>query len=135
MQIIRNIFYLSLLIGLPLSIHATRLQQSLSGYEYEYNDNYQPISEDDGFQENFDDYGESQAGSSFYYDTAAEDVELSRNATCPNGRCPRSEVYKFPITKRNQDVPSYVDYYPSYYRRYPIYLGHRYGPFFGNTYQ
>lgn len=31
-------------------------------------------------------------------------------------------------------TPSYVDYFPTYYRAYPYYLGYKNGPFFGNNY-
>lgn len=110
-----------------VSNKAGQLTRTLGGYSFD-RDRYEPVSKDYDYNENYDGYGPDAPYYSDYNDVDYEDEE------CPDGRCSYQEQTGIVTANKYQEPPQYVDYYPSYYRRYPYYLGYRYGPFFGNTY-
>lgn len=126
----KHFFYnfLTLLVILSGSLMATELKRTLGGYSYDYTSTYEPISKEHDYNENYDDYDPE----AFYY-SDYNDIDYDEEE-CPNGRCSYLEKVGIVTANKFEEPPQYVDYVPSYYRRYPYYLGHRYGPFFGNTY-
>lgn len=120
---------LTMLAFLAIPAHSEQLTRTLAGYSYD-DDRYEPVSKEYDYNENYDGYGPDAPYYSDYNDIDYDEDEDD----CPNGYCSYLEQTGIVTSNKYQEPPQYVDYYPSYYRRYPYYLGYRYGPFFGNTY-
>ncbi|MCL5875061.1 MAG: hypothetical protein M1114_01155 [Candidatus Dependentiae bacterium] len=100
-----------------------KLRQNRSGYTFtdqihtaDYHDNIDRVNrgnaEPFGPQE-FEDYGDSE-------------YEEYNN--------PYEDYIHYSASLDVNKQTTYVDYLPTYYRTYPYYIGHKSGPFFGNSY-
>ena len=134
-----------------------KLRQNRSGYTFtdqihpaDYHDNIDRVNrgnaEPFGPQE-FEDYGDSEYEeyNNPYEDNIHYSASLdANNQTICNDDCsncthkknhnPYSAYMRYSRPLNLNKQTTYVDYLPTYYRTYPYYIGHKSGPFFGNSY-
>ena len=122
--------FIALFTCVELVYAVEKLERTQAGYTFETvepNASY-AYPKAWSFEEGQDD--DDYEGFYYYNDTSGK---VDKIESCPDGECNTGYQNNTDIYPRNRyaESPHDVEHYPPYYRKYPIYIGHRYGPFFG----